>query len=637
MRSVYLARNYITTAIRLAFLCITLAGVVSLLAATDADSLAATPAPTQPVASLGFDTLRYSTGARPPWLPPGERSTAQSSSELFASPNERFGFGVTSDINDFDVGLLQAGWYVNWDTASEAPHPAGLEYAQIIRLRYDGTSTPSQTDLTLILQNNPGLTWIIGNEPDCPYQDNVHPSVYAPTYHDLYHFLKGQDPTCKVAIGGVVQATPLRLQYLDMVWEAYQALYGERMPVDIWNVHNFILREKRDPPDNWGSSIPPGIPAAQGELREMDDHDRMDLFDQQIRAFRAWMAEKGERDKPLIITEYGILFNEELGFGEERVREFMLATFDYSLTATDPDIGYPADGNRLVQRWAWYSLDDDSFEWGTTWGNLFDPTTREIESLGQAFGNYVVAHDLITPYHDLRPMALTLHSADSLVYGQPATLTLSSRVMNWGNASTGPFAVRLLDGESLLGESTVPGLGPRYEEEAVVNTSWSDFITTSRAFRVVVDSAHQVDEWKEDNNTTTLELNVDLAVALLDSSAPFVQPGQTTDITVTAQVSNLGDVAIHDVVFELRDGSNGDRNRGIIGTSVVPELTPGAEHEVSLVWADRTAGCHPVVAIVDPEDVIIESDEANNEARGTALVPPCSTFLPLVADNSFHY
>ena len=29
------------------------------------------------------------------------------------------------------------------------------------------------------------------------------------------------------------------------------------MPVDVWNVHNFVLREERG---SWGVDIPPGIP-----------------------------------------------------------------------------------------------------------------------------------------------------------------------------------------------------------------------------------------------------------------------------------------------------------------------------------------------------------------------------------------
>ncbi len=552
-------------------------------------------------------------------------TASEPASELFPSPNERFGFGVTTDIKDYDVGLLHAGWYVNWGAASEVLHPASLEYVQIIRIGRDGTYWPSQATLLPILQDNPGLTWIIGNEPDCPYQDDVHPTVYAQIYHQLYYFLKEQDPTCQVAIGGVVQPTPLRLQYLDLIWDAYQTLYGERMPVDVWNAHNFILREKRDHPDNWGCGIPPGISALEGELREIDDHDRMDLFDQQIRAFRAWMAGKGERDKPLMISEYGILFNEELGFGYGRVREFLLATFDYFLTATDPDTGCPADGNRLVQRWAWYSLDDDSFQWGTTWSNLFDPTTKEVENLGQEFANYIVAHDLIRPYYDLRPATFTLDSA-ALVYGQPTTLTLSSRVVNWGNGSTDPFAVSFWDGQNLLGESTVPTLRPRYEGEVMVSTSWSDPITRPHTFHVLVDSAYQVEEWKEDNNAATEELEIDLAVEQLHSSTPLVQPGQRADITVTATVLNLGDVAVRDVAFQLREGRSGDP----IGTTTIAELGSGAQQEVSLIWADQPVGRQTMVGMVDPEDVVIESDEGNNEAQGTVLVAAYRLLLLLL-------
>jgi len=549
-----------------------------------------------------------------------------SSSELFPSPNERFGFGVTTDIKDYDVAQLHAGWYVNWGATSEVPHPAGVEYVQIIRVHSDGTYSPEQDTLSLILQHNLGLTWIIGNEPDCPYQDNVHPTVYAQTYHQLYQFLKEQDPTCRVAIGGVVQATPLRLQYLDMIWEAYQVLYGERMPVDVWNVHNFILREKQG---DWGSSIPPGISASEGELREIDDHDRMDLFEQQLRVFRGWMREKGERDKPLIISEYGILFNQELGFGYSRVRDFMLATFDYFLTATDPEIGYPADGNRLVQRWAWYSLDDDSFEWGTTWSNLFDPATREIESLGEDFADYIVGHDLIRPYWDLQPVTLTLRSTSPLVYGEPTTLTLCSRVVNHGNSSTGPFAVSFWDEESLLDEFAIPGVGPRYLGEVVVETSWTDPITMPHTFRVLADSARQVDEWKEDNNSSQVRLDIDLAIVQLRSSMPLVELGGSADISVTATVSNPGDVAVRDLAFQFLDGSSGEP----ISTTNIAELGPGGWQEVSLIWPHQPAGSHPVVGIVDPEDLIKESNEDNNAVRVMALVVAHRRLLPLIVRN----
>ena len=47
-----------------------------------------------------------------------------------------------------------------------------------------------------------------------------------------------------MAIGGVSQVTPLRLDYLERVLAAYEKQYGQPMPVDVWNVHTFILREQ---------------------------------------------------------------------------------------------------------------------------------------------------------------------------------------------------------------------------------------------------------------------------------------------------------------------------------------------------------------------------------------------------------
>jgi hypothetical protein len=223
--------------------------------------------------------------------------------------------------------------------------------------------------------------WLIGNEPDVKWQDNVTPGVYAQAYHDLYVQLKSRDPTCQVAIGGVSQPTPLRLRYLDLILEAYQTRYGEPMPVDVWNVHNFILREERG---SWGVDIPAGIDEDSGRLYEIADHDDLEIFQRQIVDFRRWMAAQGQQDKPLIVTEYGILMPAEYGFPEEGVEAFMLATFEFFRTATDSELGYPADGYRLVQRWCWYSLYDPRYPTG----NLLDPEDRTLTPLGEAFAAY---------------------------------------------------------------------------------------------------------------------------------------------------------------------------------------------------------------------------------------------------------
>jgi hypothetical protein len=298
---------------------------------------------------------------------------------------QRFGFSAAiSPVDQFAVEQIHAGWYYDWGADPSPARPQGMEFVQMIRVR--GTSfSPNGEDLERVIENNPGSLWLIGNEPDVIWQDDTTPADYARVYHKAYNSLKSRDPTCQVAIAGVSQATPLRLQYLDMIVRAYQDLYSEMIPVDVWNVHGYILREERG---SWGVDIPPGISAGQGRLYEIEDHDDMEIFREQIAAFRRWMRDKGERDKPLIVSEYGIVMPADYGFLYERVRDFMYASFDYFLTASDASLGYPADDNRLVQRWAWYSLSDRVYPAG----NLFDPDTGQITPLGLAYGSYTSSY-----------------------------------------------------------------------------------------------------------------------------------------------------------------------------------------------------------------------------------------------------
>jgi hypothetical protein len=297
----------------------------------------------------------------------------------------RLGVGVPLKVADFEfdaamAGQLGMGWYLDWHIDATPVITGELEYAQLYAMRND--NIPLRRDrIAEVLAANPGALWLAGNEPDVIWQDNQTPEQYAQLYHQFYTFVKTLDPSAQVAIAGVSQVTPLRLQYLEEVLAAYQRLYGRKMPVDVWNVHAFILREERD---SWGVSIPPGLDVDQGTLWEIEDHDNLDIFRQQIVDFRRWMAANGERDKPLIVSEYGILMPGEYGFPPEQVASFMTETFDFLLNAADPEIGYPADGNRLVQRLTWYSLSDTVYPTS----NLVDPKTGELTLLGQTFAAY---------------------------------------------------------------------------------------------------------------------------------------------------------------------------------------------------------------------------------------------------------
>lgn len=301
----------------------------------------------------------------------------------FGGPaRDRIGVGFPiGRINDYDWGDGLPGWWLSWRVDEEAPALSNSRFAQMVRV-YQDRFRPDLATIQQTARARPGALWLIGNEPDVIWQDNATPEQYATTYDTLHRAIKEADPTALIAIGGVSQPTPLRMAYLDRILVAYRARFGTEMPVDVWNVHAFILREERN---SWGVGIPPGMTEDTGRLYEIADHDDLTLFQQQIIDFRRWMAKRGFRDAPLIVSEYGILMPESYGFPADRVAEFMVGTFDFFLTAGDPEIGYPADENRLVQAFCWYSTADTYYPTP----NLFDPETRAITPVGEMFRAYV--------------------------------------------------------------------------------------------------------------------------------------------------------------------------------------------------------------------------------------------------------
>ncbi|HET7011756.1 MAG TPA: hypothetical protein VFI11_13350 [Anaerolineales bacterium] len=290
----------------------------------------------------------------------------------------RYGFGMalTAEPERW-ARALGAGWYLDW-AAQPRAGDATLDYWMMVRVAPRCTR-PSLQEAARLARQYPGRTWIIGNEPDVASQDNQPPGRYAALYHDFYEAIKAADPKAQVAVAGVSQPTPLRLIYLDNVLEAYRGAYERPMPVDVWTVHNFVLREERQ---SWGAGIPTGLDEVKtGQLYEVSDHARLDLFERQLREFRRWMAERGYRDTPLALTEFGVLMPPDYGFPPAAVSSFLEQTFDLLADLEDPNTGYPSDGNRLVQRWAWFSLSDSTFPTG----NLADLTTGRLTELGLAY------------------------------------------------------------------------------------------------------------------------------------------------------------------------------------------------------------------------------------------------------------
>ncbi len=312
----------------------------------------------------------------------------------------RLGVGVPEMTPlGFDWPASRPGWFHNWTFGiieDGLPSSAGdvrldlegeeaalgMEYMPMLRT-LSGELFFTAEEIGQVARAYPGQTWLVGNEPDVESQDWATPVEYATAYHEAYHAIKTADPSAQVAAGGLSQITPLRLRYLDAVWDAYAEMYGATMPVDIWTMHAFVLREEAG---EWGVGVPPGLDPTitTGLLWEVEDHDDLAEVARQVERMRRWMAEHGQQEKPLWVTEYGILLPAEMGFTTDVVIDFMLASFDLFESLRDSDLGYAADDDRLVQRWMWFSTNFPELPAG----NLFDDAGQPTPIMA-AMANYL--------------------------------------------------------------------------------------------------------------------------------------------------------------------------------------------------------------------------------------------------------
>ncbi len=315
----------------------------------------------------------------------------------------RVGVGVShSHPVHFAWPSHRPGWFHNWDIDIFTPaggynrplphldltgdaRALGMDFVPMISTR-GGTLASTTAVLTALAGRYKGRAWIVGNEPDNAAQDAVTADQYATAYHAAYQAIKGTDPSAVIVAGNLSQVTPLRLQYLDAILTAYRERYGTAMPVDVWGSHLYVLPEQAN---SWGAGLPPGIEdgAGEGERWTVEQHDDLALVATQVRTLRSWMAANGYADRPLWITEYGILMPPAYGFRPERVASFMRGSFDLFRSACDEEIGLASDGGRLVQRWNWFSTRAPQFPAG----NLFDEAGQPT-LLMHVLADYLAEH-----------------------------------------------------------------------------------------------------------------------------------------------------------------------------------------------------------------------------------------------------
>lgn len=703
---------------------------------------------------------------------------------LYPSPSDRFGVTASKDIEQYDLTGFPASSFVDWRVHYYETIPNAMIYYPMIGFSRTRNGTyfyyPNGQELVDAIRRYPGATWIIGNEADTIWKNNLPPEVYAQFFHELYNLIRSIDPTAKFAATSLATVSTLRLLWLERAWNAYQEQYGSEMPVDVWNIHPYVVNEMHN---EWGAEIPAGIDNAVGYaygtwneaadpdasggtvhesneagarayfafhgsyvtlylhtgpdagmaeisidrdlptgfvdgpvdlysptpgilvrsysnlpspadpsdprgdrhniridvtgdrnpisggawvrvdaieaastadlpngrlednsplraniVTSADVHDDLDLIEQNIRAFRQWMADHGQRNKPLIDTEHGILMTEDLGFDYPRVRAFMLNSFDRFLNGLrDPNLGYPADDNRLLQQWFWFSLAQDSFEGRPVHTGLFSQATGQLKPLGQDFIDYVTP--LIEPYAEFQVTELNLTPTWALFAGEPSLIAVDTTVRNWGNVPAGPFQVHLAaDGEAIY-HWQVPGLGQRVQisDTTQLHYDWQTTVTDDLLLVVTADdSTGDLTDPCQFNNSQMATLPAqpytDLAITDLTTEPhllPRLQPGETMTVSLKANLVNLGSFGTADdqIVVNFWQGDP-DHNGTLLHSQTLLPGSISLPVEVGYQWPDREAGAYDVV--VEVEAASEETNLANNRQQLRVMVPAGVVFLPVV-------
>ncbi|MDW8316218.1 MAG: hypothetical protein RMN53_00065 [Anaerolineae bacterium] len=696
---------------------------------------------------------------------------ATATSCLYPSAHERFGVTVSGDINRFDVSPLPAAAYMDWSVRRTPAHPNGMYYYPIVYVRPNGY-WPSGAELEAAVRNFPGALWMIGNEAETVWMDNVTPDEYARAYHDVTTRIRALDPTAKFAFTSIATVSTLRLAWLDMALEAYRGLYGRDPTVDVWTVHTYEVNEMAQ---EWGSEIPTGIRNAVGFygqwteasvagasggtvhqsrtagdrfyfafyggevtlflrtgpdsgraaiyidhradpvetvdlysptpgawsktyrnltpspderlgnrhnirvqvtgarnpsatdtwvrvdaiaassttvlpngrlennspmqariLNGPDDHDNIEKIANQVRRFRQWMADRGQRNKPLINSEYGILMTEDLGFTYERVRTFMLNSFNLFITdLQDPNLGLPADDNRLLQQWLWFALNQDVFEGRVVHTGLYSDATRQIKPLGQEFINYV--QPLVRSYVDLEAAHLALTPTWPLFSGEPTLVQMQGIVVNRGNMNSGPLIVRFSEGAQTIQNVSLGNLPKRFDAgyRQLLNHSWRTVVTGDRTVTLTADVNRQTGDNCRDNNvyraTLSYRPQTDLAVTNLrvsPSPLPAVQPGREVVVTLTADIVNLdgSGTAANQVAVQFWQNTP-DGDSVLLHTVTLRRGQTTLPVTVSYDWRLRGPGAREFKVTV--ENVSDDVNLNNNRLSGRLLVPSGSVYFPV--------
>ena len=257
---------------------------------------------------------------------------------------------------------------------------------------------------------------------------------------------------------------------------------------------------------------------------------------------------------------------------------------------------------------------------GFTQSTEFPTTPLAFQTRSKGIDAFLLKVDLHLPDLAVASGDLSFVPADPVVAGTP--VAIQSAVRNVGDANASDVIVRFYDGPSsgamqIGTDRTI--LRVDAGGTGTASVSWNAGPPGRHAICVLADADDAIAESDESNNEACSPYEVvaragpDLSVSpedLVLTPGPPVLDG--TSIRVSATVRNLGTDATGSTVARFFDGVPPAPQIG--GDQPLPSLPRKGIATVSVSWTGTPPGDHVVCVRVDPGDLVVETNESNNEA-----------------------
>ena len=205
------------------------------------------------------------------------------------------------------------------------------------------------------------------------------------------------------------------------------------------------------------------------------------------------------------------------------------------------------------------------------------------------------------------------------------SVTVNATIHNNGNLNASNVLVRFYDGapvpaNQIDGDKFILLIANRSAQ--TVSVPWIAQPMGEHLINVVVDPDDTIPELSEANNRATQRVIVkgpDLA--LRPQGISWSPPGNaslSSTLQFSANVSNIGDVDASSIVVRFWDGAPGGTQIDLDQT--IPVIPAGGNQTATVPWTAQPLGTHQICVQTDPDRLIAEMNESNNDACASLFV-----------------